>query len=465
MRSFLSPVMAGVLVLGLGGGARAQDPDPRSLIDRAIKAQGGLEMLGRSVASHRKSKGAFLTDGFTFTGEVFSEPGNRRRIALQGTVKGQPATRVLVLDGKKGWITYDGTTIDLDADFVERLEKSIYADRVCGLVTLVKDKGYTLTGLGESQVRGKPARGVRVACAGKPDVLLYFDKESGLLVKSSNRVTDPNLNREVNQEVYYFDYRELGAGPPAGQAAYAARLCAREVVTSVTSLAAAEQAVRAARLGTDGPALLAFLRKRIPAEGELVKLKDLVIKLGHRSFSVRQKATAELKRMGLKAVPLLRQAARDGDGEVARRAGQCLQELAGGPDQALTAAVARLIAFRRPAGAAEVLLDYLPWAPNEAVARAVQGALAEIADAGGKQDPALVRALKDGDPQRRAAAAAALGQGGGASHKLGWRRVFLEGVRVSTRSQLYRDGEHFMDLESTEAQFYNRLDDSLFTRP
>src|SRR4051794_34743989 len=160
MPRFLSPVVAGVLVLGLGGRAHAQKPEsPRALIDKAIKAQGGPEKLGRSVASHRKSKGVFLTDGFAFTGETFSEPGNRRRIALQGKIKDRPASRVLVLDGKKGWISYDGSTHDLDADFLDRLEKSIYADRVCGLVTLVRDKGYTLSALGESQVKGKPALG------------------------------------------------------------------------------------------------------------------------------------------------------------------------------------------------------------------------------------------------------------------------------------------------------------------
>src|SRR5438067_7069694 len=100
MHRFLSPVVAGVLVLGLGGRAPAQDPEPRALIDKAIKAQGGLDKLDRKVASHRKSKGVFLTDGFSFTGEVFSEPGNRRRISLQGKVKDRPAARLLVLDGK-----------------------------------------------------------------------------------------------------------------------------------------------------------------------------------------------------------------------------------------------------------------------------------------------------------------------------------------------------------------------------
>jgi hypothetical protein len=441
MPRLLSPVVAGVFVLGLGGRAPAQGTEPRALIDNAIQAQGGLVKLERRVASHRKVKGAFLTHGFTFTGENFSEPGNRRRIVLQGKIKDRPATRLLVLDGKKGWRVYDGATFDVDADDLAHIEKSMYADRVCGLITLVKDKGYTLSGLGESLVKGKPALGVRVQAEGKPDVLLYFDKESGLLVKSSNRMLDLDLKREVNQEVYYLDYRVLDPG------------------------ADDESLLRSAKAGTDGPALLAFLRKRIPTESDQVRMKDLVIKLGHRSFGVRQKATAELKKMGLKAAPLLRQAAREGDGEARRRAEQCLQELVSDPDQALTAAVARLIALRRPAGAVEVLLDYVPWAPSEAVTREVQAALAEIADASGKQDPALVRALKDRDPQRRAAAAAALGRDGGAFRKQGWRRVFLEGLRLSTRAELYRDGQHFMDLETTETRYFNRLDDSLFTRP
>ena len=222
--------MAEIPVARCGRRARAGAWVPRTpriqsrdaLIDKAIKAQGGLDRLGRSVASHRKSKGAFLTDGFTFTGEVFSEPGNRRRISLQGKVKDRPAAPAGTRR-QEGLDQLRRATFDLDAAFLERIEKSIYADRVCGLVTLVKDKGYALSRLGESQVKGKPALGVRVQSEGKPVVLLYFDKESGLLVKSSNRVTDPNLNREVNQEVYYLTIarstRARGRADAAGREA------------------------------------------------------------------------------------------------------------------------------------------------------------------------------------------------------------------------------------------------------
>src|SRR5262249_51758359 len=160
----------------------------------------------------------------------------------------------------------------------------------------------------------------------------------------------------------------------------------------------------------DGPALLEFLRRQTPDEAEQLQMKDLILKLGHKSFSVRQKATAALQALGTKAAPLLRQALKDPDREVARRAEQCVEELTHGPDQALSAAAVRLLALRRPAGAVEALLAYFPWAPDEAVTREAQGALAALAVEGGKQHPALLRALEDRDPRRRAAATAALGK-------------------------------------------------------
>jgi hypothetical protein len=441
MRRSVSPFLAAVLLLGLGGRVRGQEAEARALIDRAIAAQGGLAKLSREVASRRKIKGVFHGDRFTFTGATFSEPGKRLRIELDGTIKNGPASVILVYNGTRGWASYNGSTRELDEAAMERHRRASYADRVSGLVTLVKDKGYKLTLLGESIIKGKPAVGLRVEKAGKPDVLLYFDKQSGLLVKSSNRVQDPDKRREVEQVLYYFDYR---VHDPA---------------------AADERTLRAAKLGVDGPALLALLRKRIPTEAEQVKLKDLVLKLGHRSFGVRQRASAELKSWGLKAAPLLRQAARDPDHEVARRAKQALEALAHDPDAALVAAAARLLAQRRPPGAAAVLLDYFPWAPDEAVAREVQGALAAIVDAGGKNDSALLSALRDRDPQRRATAAAALGKDGGVYRKQGWRRIFVDAVRVATRIESLRDGERYMDLETTGEEFFNRLEDSLFGRP
>jgi hypothetical protein len=354
-----------------------------------------------------------------------------------------PGTRILVLVDDKGWISFDGVTYDLDKEFLDRIQRSIYADRVCALVTLLRDKGYTLTTLGESQVKDKAVLGVKVQSEGKPDVSLYFDKTTGLLFKSAVRLMDPNQGREALQEVYYHDYKRYDAAEPD------------------------ERALKAGKVATDDKGLVKFLRDRILDDNERVRIKDLIARLGHRAFAERQKAMAALKECGFKAAGLLREALLDPDRdlELTRRAKQCLEHVTQGSDAALSAAAVRLLALRRPAGAVEALLDFYPSAPDEVVQREVQGALAALAQEGGKPHPVLAKALKDPNPQRRAAAAAALGQDGGAFLKRGWRRVPVADVLMATRSELYREGQHVMDLATVEIHYFNRLDDSLFTRP
>src|SRR5262249_3895558 len=80
-----------------------------------------------------------------------------------------------------------------------------------------------------------------------------------------------------------------------------------------------------------------------------------------------------------------------------------------GPTAAgIPAAAARLLAVRKPAGAAEALLAYLPFADDQAVADEVARSLWIIAFPDGKADPPILRALNDPIPARRAAAAEAL---------------------------------------------------------
>ena len=59
----------------------------------------------------------------------------------------------------------------------------------------------------EVEVDGKPAAGVLVKAAGQRDVTLYFDKESGLLVKAAFKANIP-MQGETDQEVLFSDYQE-----------------------------------------------------------------------------------------------------------------------------------------------------------------------------------------------------------------------------------------------------------------
>jgi hypothetical protein len=443
MSKSLRCLLAVGLLMSLAPFAAAQDDEARALalVKKAVAAQGGYDKLSQKVASHRKTRGVFHADKFTFTGESYGDLGNRRKIVLSGDQDGQSSTRTLVMEDGKGWISFDGFTVDLDDEFLQRLERSAHADKVSGLVTLLRDKGYKLSTLGEVQIKDRPALGVKVEKEGMPDVQLYFDRATGLLVKSANKTKDSEGAGEVLQEVYYTDYQWY------------------------SPVADDEQLLRAAKLSVTGPGLVQALRRRVATPDELERIAPLIDRLGHRLFNVRQSATNALAGWGTKATVLLREALSHKDGEVARRAEKLLEQIAEDRDAELAAAQLRLIAVRRPEGAVGVLLDYLAYAPDEKSSKLVLEALAAVAVRGGKADRELERALVGQDPKRYQAAAAVLGKDGGAFAKQPWRPVLVDGVLLSRSCSLYRDGKLHMDLESVEVHYYNRLDDSVFARP
>jgi uncharacterized membrane protein (UPF0127 family) len=183
------------------------------------------------------------------------------------------------------------------------------------------------------------------------------------------------------------------------------------------ALAADEATLKEAHVAADGPSLLDFFRRRTLKSADLARIKELITQLGDDSFEVRQNASAELKKVGPIAVPLLRQASKDSDIEVVRRAEDCLRHIEPASSPAVLAAAVRVLAARKPPEAAEVLLGFLPFAEDEIVAEAARGALASVAVHDGKVSPVLVAGLSDSDPLRRAAAGAAVCRAGIAEHK------------------------------------------------
>jgi HEAT repeat protein len=180
-------------------------------------------------------------------------------------------------------------------------------------------------------------------------------------------------------------------------------------VVSTLDAADDEQTLAAAGLATDGPALLEFFRARTRVVSEADELMALVRQLGDSAAEVRARASAGLVSRGATAIPVLRHTVNDlSDPELARRARQCLARIEGPAGAALPMAAARLVAMRKPAGAAAVLLGYLPFADDQAVAEQVGLALAAVAYPEGKPDTALLQALEDPVPLRRAAAGEAL---------------------------------------------------------
>jgi hypothetical protein len=175
-----------------------------------------------------------------------------------------------------------------------------------------------------------------------------------------------------------------------------------------------EETLKAASLGNDGPALLAFFKKHTIGDVDRERIKKLIEELGDDSFAVREKANEQLIGLGAAARGPLREALAHPDVEISFRAARSLEQIdkEGGP--AVVSAASRLLADRNPDGAAEVLLSFLPSAEDQSVVDEVTRALAVVGFRGGKPLEVLTDALGDKLPLRRAAAAEALCRGGGA---------------------------------------------------
>jgi hypothetical protein len=176
------------------------------------------------------------------------------------------------------------------------------------------------------------------------------------------------------------------------------------------SLTTEEKILQEAGLSTEGPALLRFFQQRTLSAEERQQVEALIRQLGAPAFRLREQATASLIARGPAIAELLRQAQADPDLEISRRAERCLraiQERDVSP--AVPLAALRLLRQRRPAGAVETLLAFLPFADSENLADEVRQTLAALArGADGQPHKALLAALRDPRPLLRWSAGEAL---------------------------------------------------------
>ena len=210
MRHTRFAVLTFGLVLAAAATSRADDAAVKAVVDKALKAHGGEATLAKLPASTVTFKGTIHTMGqkVPFTGQVSSQAADKLKIDIEVEAGGQKVRIVNVINGDKGWTKFGEDVKELGKDeLTEALEKT-HSGWVTTLAPL-KNKELTLAPLGEIKVDDKPAVGIKVTSKGKRDVDLYFDKESGLLVKSETHVKDEGSGQEVTEESFYGDYKEV----------------------------------------------------------------------------------------------------------------------------------------------------------------------------------------------------------------------------------------------------------------
>ena len=202
---------AGVLAaLVLTIPARAAD-EPRAIVAKAIQATGGEEMLAKLKAGRLQMKGTVEVMGqsLEFSGKISRQHPGQVRSEIEFAVNGMNFNVVEVYNNGKAWRQFLDKTEEVGGDQLAEKKEEAHAARVGTLLPLLKDKDIKLDLIGEDKVNDQPAVGVKVQCKDFKDVDLWFDKKSGLLVKSVRPALDPNTMKESQRETILGGFKEV----------------------------------------------------------------------------------------------------------------------------------------------------------------------------------------------------------------------------------------------------------------
>jgi hypothetical protein len=171
-----------------------------AVIDAAIKAHGGAEALAKAAVMERSVKGTRVLPGvkdLPFSAEVAVELPDHYRNVVTAELAEQTNVQTVVINGDKGWQASGGATLALSSADVDGFRDELY---VLGAVTLVplKNKEVIVALRPDEEVRDKPAAVVAAYSKGHPDLKLYFDKESKLLVKVSFRTKLQGISAPID---------------------------------------------------------------------------------------------------------------------------------------------------------------------------------------------------------------------------------------------------------------------------
>ncbi len=154
----------------------------------------------------------------------------------------------------------------------------------------------------------------------------------------------------------------------------------------------------------DGASLIDYLKKRTFEEPDPKMLEKLVRQLGHPIFLKREEAYAKLLVMGTAALSGVKQGEQDSDAEIRRRSADVRFKIEKSNDLQTQGAVIRLLGAKKPAGAIEALLAYLPFTADVSIQEEITRTLGVVAVAGKKVDPTLMACLEDKQINKRVAA-------------------------------------------------------------
>jgi hypothetical protein len=200
-------ILAAASVAALTAPARADDP--KAVIEKAIKAHGGADKLDKYKGYKATVKGTIVAGGMEIEVKGDTVVAYPDKVKVKGTlsVGGMDLSILQIVTPTKAKFTINGMNMDLPDEELAEQRFSAYVVGLTQLTPLLKGDTFTLKAAADGDVDGKPAVGVVVSSKDRKDVTLYFDKASGLLVKTSRQGRDEG--KEVLEEQILGDYKAV----------------------------------------------------------------------------------------------------------------------------------------------------------------------------------------------------------------------------------------------------------------
>jgi hypothetical protein len=212
----MRPWLFGIALAVTASGIAAADDKAAAIVKKGIEAHGGAEALNKYTAARYTMKGEVDVMGTAteFTGGM-AQATDKFRMDLAFEIMGMKVTFRQVINGEKFRRTVKVGDMDVPAGDVEKdeIKMALIGHQVERLTPLLDPKQFTLRAADEEDVNGKKAAVVVVTPkAIDKELKLYFDKESGLLVKSGHPGKGPGgggARMDVYQENYMSEFKKV----------------------------------------------------------------------------------------------------------------------------------------------------------------------------------------------------------------------------------------------------------------
>ncbi|MCX7701834.1 MAG: hypothetical protein N2039_13230 [Gemmataceae bacterium] len=188
------------------------DDDPKDIVKKAIEAHGGADNLKKFLGTRAESKGSISIMGmdFEFTTQSISQYPDKQKTIIQLDFMGNSLSIVQSINGDQVSLMVNNMSQEVPDEQKQELKRGIEMQKVMNLTPLLEEKDYELKVIPGVKVNDRDTVGISVTGRERPEIKVYFDKETYLLLKVERKALDPSMaGVEALQETILADYKEF----------------------------------------------------------------------------------------------------------------------------------------------------------------------------------------------------------------------------------------------------------------